>query len=512
DAPGAPQDKLSYSIEVRPRGELVRIARTSFIAESSDLFAALERKPFTAIGAADVVIERGDRAALESALESLAPERPMSLDELADVTDAASQLEAHFISLEGDGSKTAKRAREVGRSATAKLSGAMPTDHVFAFSLWGRAREAGFVEKDDAVKLDATCPSDVTIYSFSAYAAALDAEPKPEAGGVRDCWTTFAARAVNAVDHAKQAGPIARAMLALAKRRHRADELKVLEKTLSELVELSDDGHVSLPAGTSRADRALVYAALLISTDVSKAPARRTNLVRWLLVQRDASGSFGSTAATRGAVQALIRESAFLAGDKAPVKVRIDFGKGGQQEVSVVGGEVKRLTVPLDATTVTIAPSRGAIMARLERTFLRSYDIAPEQGETPIEIKVDWPTAPLCSDEQAKKNACPTNLVAGKVGNVTLTLKTSARGTGPTRVDARIPLPVGVTLADTVAGVSQVQGALYVRTDVTSESRLLIPVRFGLAGKLTAREATARSRDDQTSLAVARARPITIKP
>jgi hypothetical protein len=103
-------------------------------------------------------------------------------------------------------------------------------------------------------------------------------------------------------------------------------------------------------------------------------------------------------------------------------------------------------------------------------------------------------------------------LLAGKVGNLTLTLKTNAKGTGATRVDARIPLPVGVTLADGVVGVSQIQGALHVRTDVTSESRLLIPLRFGLAGKLTAREATARSRDDQSSPAIARARPIVIKP
>ena len=511
-APGAPEDKLSYSIEVRPRGELVRIARTSWITESSELFGALTRAPFSPIGTGEVVIERGDRVALESALESLAPERPMSLDELSDVTDAASQLEAHFISLDGDGSKTAKRAREIGRAATAKLASALPSDHVYAFSFWGRARAAGFVEKGDAVKLEAACPADSTYYSPSAYAAALDAEPMPEAGGVRDCWTTFAARAVNKVDDLKQVGPVARAILALAKRRHRADERKLLEKTLSETTELSDDGHVSIPGGTSRADRALVYAALLVSTDVAKQPARRSNLVRWLLVQRDTSGSFGSVAATRGAVQALIRESAFLAGDKSPIKVSIDFGKAGKQEVSVVAGELKRVTVPLDATAVTVTPSRSAIMARLERTFLRSYDIAPEQGDTPIEIKVDWPTAAGCSAEQAKQNACPTSLLAGKVGNLTLTLKTNAKDTGATRVDARIPLPVGVTLADGVVGVSQIQGALHVRTDVTLESRLLIPLRFGLAGKLTAREATARSRDDQSSVAVARARPIVVKP
>jgi len=510
-APGAATDKLSYTIEVRPKGELVRIARTTWISDSVELFDFLQRKPFAPIGAGEVVIERGDRSALESALESLAPERPTSLDELADITDAASQLETHFISLDGDGSKTAKRAREVGRAATAKLASSI-SNHAYAFSWWGRAQRAGFVEQGDVVKLAAECPGDSTYFTSMTFASALDAEPSPEAGGVRDCWTLFAARAVNAVADAKQAGPIARAVLSLAKRRHRADELKLLSKALNDLTDPSDDGNINLPAGSTRGDRALVYAALLVSSDVAKAPAWRSKMVRWLLVQRDAAGSFGGVAATRGAVQALIRESAFLAGDKSAIQVKIDFGKGGTQEISVASGDKKRVSVPLDATAVTITPSKSAIMARLERTFLRPYDIAPEQGDTPIEIKVDWPTVAECAPEQAKKNACPTSLTRGKVANLTLTLKTNAKGTGATRIDARIPLPVGVMLADTVTGVSQIQGALYVRVDVASQSQLLIPLRFGLSGTLTAREATARPRDDQSPVAIARARPVVIKP
>ncbi len=507
-APGVPSDQLSHEIEVRPRGELVRIARTTWVQESVELFPYLTRKPFTPQGTADLVLERGDRAALESALESLNPERPLSFEELSELTSAVRQLEDHFVSLEGDGSKTAKRAREIGRAATAKLATLLNADHPHTFSWWGRALAAGFVEKGEIVKLKADCPSERAFGGPTFFAAALDAEPTPEAGGVRDCWTLFAARATNQIEDSGDVAAVARAILALSTRGHRNAELSTLKKRLNELAEPDDDGTVTLPAGTTRAGRALVYAALLVATELEKKPAWRAKTVRWLLVQRDAAGSFGSVAATRGAVQALIREAKYLGGNKSPLLVKLDFGKGGTQELKLAQGETKRVKVPMGSSSVTVSPEGGPVMARLERNFLRSYDIAPEKGDTAVEIEVVWPTAPDCTPEQAKKNACPTVLTRGKVANLRLTLRNP--GMGSSSVDARIPLPVGVSLADNVGGVRQIQGALHVRADVSGEQRLVIPVRFGLAGTFIAREATARAREDQSPAAIARARPVVV--
>jgi hypothetical protein len=77
----------------------------------------------------------------------------------------------------------------------------------------------------------------------------------------------------------------------------------------------------------------------------------------------------------------------------------------------------------------------------------------------------------------------------------------------------RIPLPPGATLAEKVDNMWQVQGAIFVRTSLDSDSlpRVIpIPLRFALAGTVTMPEATARVTDDDVPLARAPARPLTI--
>jgi hypothetical protein len=84
----------------------------------------------------------------------------------------------------------------------------------------------------------------------------------------------------------------------------------------------------------------------------------------------------------------------------------------------------------------------------------------------------------------------------------------------PISILVRIPLPPGAALAEKVANVWQVQGAIYVRTSLDSDSlpRVIpIPLRFALSGTVTMPEATARVSDDDVPLARAPARPLIIR-
>jgi hypothetical protein len=85
----------------------------------------------------------------------------------------------------------------------------------------------------------------------------------------------------------------------------------------------------------------------------------------------------------------------------------------------------------------------------------------------------------------------------------------------PVPVVVRIPLPPGASLADRVRDIRQVQGALYLRTKLDSDSLprvTMIPLRFTLSGTVTMPEATARIDDDEIALARTPARPLTIAP
>jgi hypothetical protein len=81
-----------------------------------------------------------------------------------------------------------------------------------------------------------------------------------------------------------------------------------------------------------------------------------------------------------------------------------------------------------------------------------------------------------------------------------------------THVDARIPLPPGVTLAAPTNGVVQLQGVLAIRQLVPNSGSVLeAPVRFGLAGKVTVPEATAHLTRRASAPATAPARTLVVR-
>ncbi len=507
-ADGLPDDLLTHTIIVKPRGELMRIARTVWVSDESDLFDALNRPPFTPVGGGELVLDRGDHASLVAALESMHPEENLPLDDLVELALASATLEKHFVAREGQASVHAVRAKEIGLTASARVAARM-NDEPQAFSYRGRLAWAGHLGERQGADV---CPQTDALASRRAYAAAMDAEPQPKGGVVSDCWAVFAPTAVNQLLLVENPASLARAIVAYARRPHRRVELTSLSKKFFELVDPKNEGRISLAGSPSRSDRALVYAAALLATDPNERKEFRTSMVKWLMVQRDASGSFGSGAATRAAVEAMVRESSYSKTSDLPLTVEVDFGEGGVKKVTLQSGEVLRLAVPDGATKLEVAGE--GVLARLERDFLRSYDTAPQRGEPTAEIDVQWPTAPPCSTAKtpsgstAAMEGCVQELRAGFVG--TLRVSLSNAGLASSTIVAKVPLPPGVGLAGAIPGVHQVQGALYIVANNSGD--LLIPLRFGLAGSFTVREATARVSDMQGDSGIARARPLVVKP
>jgi hypothetical protein len=495
-SPGVPDDVLVHEIEVRRKGELMRIARATYVTGTFDFTPYLEHAPMRPVGLAALVLERGERTTLEGALDAIAPEKVVDLESLAEAIDAASIVRAHAVATEGDGSKLGKRATETARAAAAKLFALANKDQPSAFSLFGRARVAGILTDEDSITGFAECPGssaddDLPLMSL---AAALDAEPTPLGGSVQDCWATFVVGAVNRVRDSDDAGAIARAVLALSSRPHRAAEARRMSDRLIALVSPTREGVISAPSGTTRAGRALIYSALLVATDPTKDPAFRVSLFRWLMVQRDAEGSFGTAAATRGAIQALVRDASYRAKNAAPETVVVDFGKAGKQEVTLAAGDRRALTVPPGASAVVVTSNGTGVLARMERDFLRPFDVAPMKSTSPVSVLVTW----------------PTDVHAGRIGAMTVKVeaKSEARGS----VEVKIPLPPGATLADSVAQVREVQGVLHVTLPASGHSEVEVPIRFTLGGTFTAPEPTARLREQQAEVAYDRARPLTVLP
>lgn len=79
-------------------------------------------------------------------------------------------------------------------------------------------------------------------------------------------------------------------------------------------------------------------------------------------------------------------------------------------------------------------------------------------------------------------------------------------------IDVRVPLPPGVTLGAAVPGVAEVQGVLAVRLPVDRDGSVLeVPMRFGLGGKTTAPEATARISRSTSGVATSPARAVVVR-
>ena len=493
-AAGLPEDVARHTWDVKAAGELTDTAHVQWVEGEADFGEWLDRRPHRPMAPARLILERGADKAIAAALESLDPDRLGSPDAIADAVEVAGRIRRWAIGRGGDNDPLAKRAQVIGRRAVGRLRA--HRGHDKSTLSWTSLRRADAWEDAQIAGINSesvrgACPTNGT---KDAGINGLEAEPVPVGGAVLACWDAYVSDAMAEVTRRQDPVALARAVIALADRPHRAILAASAADRLRELVSLRASGGTSMSAtdAADRAARATIYAGLLRAAGLGqRGPAPAPRIAAWLMVQRDVLGGYGSPAATRAAVQALLA-SPITAPGKATVAVIVD---GVRQEIEV--GPSAHLAVPIaaKAQSLEIDAQGAGVIARLERPVLRLWSLPPDQSSSPVHVDVVWPKA--------------------RAGTKAV-LRVAARHDRQrnTVVDIRLPLPPGVSLAAPMTGVQQLQGVLAIRRtlDRSALSGVFeIPLRFALAGQVTVPEGTARLTEEHAPRAVTPARPLMIE-
>jgi hypothetical protein len=288
---------------------------------------------------------------------------------------------------------------------------------------------------------------------------------------------------------------LARLLLAVIEQPARQILAASLADRLRERVALQPSGAMRLEGSLAarRSARAILFAALLRSVHVGRPSAAGADrLAAWIGVQRDAQGGYGSSLATRLVVRALLAEGPSL---EKTSRVTL-HGAGVSRAIDVGPSAHVVVPLPADATKVALRVEGPGVVARFERPVLRLWSHPPGDAASPLHLEAMW----------------PSHVKASQSGKLILLVRHTL-GRAIT-ADLALPLPPGVSLAEPIAGVREVQGALAIRRGLdASEAPAVIevPLRFALGGRLTAPEATARVAFEEMPRAIAPARPFLVE-
>jgi hypothetical protein len=489
-APGVPDDVLRHTWEIAPAGEKRVLTKTSWVDGERDLGLELDQG-YRLDGAARVVLERGYDDAIAAALGAMEPEGQRSTLGLVDALDAATRIERwattrdtpRHRALAGIARSDAERALARAKAYAKLDEAAWPANDVPHGQWPPHARLRALARPGD--KGSGLCPLPL------ADEAALDAEPPP-GPDQPPCWGAFVSSTSASLATEMDPARVAAAVVALADRPHRIAIASALADHLRTLVKLRADGEMDPPRGSldDRAARATVYAALLRAARLGRSAASADVLFGRLAVLRDATGGYGSSSATLAVVRALLASQ--LDGH-GTTRAHVRSG-GVDRWVDVPQDGSVTIALPPGALDASVTTEGSGLVARLERPVLRMWTRPPPVQASPAGLEVVW----------------PATAHAGKTDVLRVTLKEDADK--PLDVDARIPLPPGVSLAEPVTGVAQLQGVLAIRQRVGSSPTVLeVPLRFALAGRVTAPEAIARLARNPSAPAVAPARSFVIR-
>lgn len=536
-AAGLPEDVLRHNWEIAPAGEARALTQTAWVDGDRELRLALDQG-YRLAGVPRLVLERGYDDAIAGALDSLEPEAQKSAHALVDALEASVRVQrwattrdsARHRALAAIAESSAARAH--GRFNVLTTAAAPPRGAPPAIEMVLQRRAAILTmrsAKEGAEETPATaCPPEADAARGSrgsrelsslrgsplAMSTAraddddvLEIEPPPGVA-VPACWGAFVSATTRSLAQDGEPESIARALMALAERPHRAAITATLADRLRRLVKLDGSGEIdpsawresaalSTPATSfnERARRATVYAALLRTQRLGTSPATADALFGKLATLRDVTGGYGSSAATLAVVRALL--SSQLEGHGTTrAQVRVAGSGASAREAAVDVPPSGFVVVPLPAGTleVSVRTAGPGLIARFERPVLRLWSRPPPPQASPIGIDVVW----------------PADATAGATGTLRVMLRHPLDEV--LDVDARVPLPPGVTLGAATKGVAQVQGVLAMRQSVDRSGAVIeIPVRFGLAGKTTAPEATARIARSSSGIATAPARALVVR-
>ncbi len=488
----APEDRVTHTWEVRAAGEPTDFTSARWIEDDAELSLTLPPASIRVVGAPRLVLERGWEQALAGALESLDPDEQASPRAMADAIEVASRLRRWAIARGGEKDPLAERAAEIARRATGRLAVYAAISRDIARTPIARALPFAPAKEVALLGKAAECPEEAG--SFDARLEALEAEPPVINGTAKPCWDAFVTNTAEAVQATGDAEDMARLVLAVIERPQRQVLAVALADRLRERVALKPSGAILLAddLAARRSARATVFAALLRSIHAGKAGAADADrLAAFVGVQRDVDGSYGSPQATRAVVRALLAEGPSLQAS-SQVKVESD---GVTRDLEVLPAAHLVLPLPASATRVRVRVKGPGIVARFERPVLRLWSSPPPDGSSPLHVEALWP-------EEAR---------AGRGGTLRLRLRQTLGR--PITADLTVPLPPGVTLAEPVNGVRQVQGVLSIRRALDGSELpqvIELPLRFALAGRFTAPEVRARVAFEEMARAVAPARPLVV--
>ncbi len=500
EAAGRQGDVLRHTWEVKPAGTPYLANDAVWVEGEQEIPIASPAPGARSLGAPRLVVERGADPLVAAALDSLDPDRIATPDAIANAMDAARRIQGWGISRGGEQDPLAVRAGELGRRAAGRLLVFARQRNDTRSAAWRQAAAAFLAPRKGAAlsvssrspEGEPSCPPK-DISSLEAFLTQLELEPASVAGSVLACWESLASTTVERVRKSDDPVMIARAVLALVERPHRAAVAANLLDLLRERVELQPLGRIQLPEGRAdRSSRSIVYAALLRGASIGKSGGIKPDrFLAWIAVQRDTQGGYGSTAATCAVVRAL------LSSHPSPselTRVVVDSG-GPPRSAEVATGASLALPLPANARLIRVSTQGPGVIARIERREMRPWARAVQQSVAPISIDVAWPESP--------------SLGGGHKLRVTLRNEQGADAL----VDARVPLPPGVSLAAPVVGVHQIQGFLHIRRHLDRNpipELIELPIRFGLTGAMTVPVATARLAHEEAPVAIAPARPLTV--
>ena len=519
-APGLPDDVLRHSWQIAPPGESRSLTQTAWVDGQRQLGIVLDHG-YRLAGEPRLVLERGYDDAVAAVLGSLEPEGQKSAHALVDAYEAALRIQRWATT------KDTPRHRALAGIAEDSAARALGRFHAYAKldetaygasapGMWVlRMREATLTKAPAVTGSTAgpreksageTCPPEWSAvrasYSASYLHAddddVLDVEPA-EGPTVPPCWGAYVSNATRAFAEESDPELVARALMALADRPHRAAVAVNLAERLRRLVKLQHSGDIDGAAlgranANDRARRATIYAALLRTQRFGSSPATADVLFGKIAVLRDATGGYGSTAATVAVLRALLTSQ--LEGHGTTRAHVHSSNRDGTVDRDVDVPESGFLVVPLaaGALAVSVHTTGPGLVARFERPVLRLWTRPPPLQDSPVALDVVW----------------PADAASGTTGTLRLMVRHSLDGT--LDIDTRVPLPPGVTLGAATKGAAQVQGVLIVRQSVDHAGAVIeLPIRFGLAGKMTVPEATAGVARSSSGVATAPARALLIR-
>jgi len=481
---GGQSDSVQHELPIDPPGRVLSLGRSRFVLASSMIqtFGSDARTSFE--GPPSLVVESGAMPALLAALSSRPIETAKTSADAAEAIELYDRVRRYGEAMGPSGDTIRERAKIMGQRATGRyLATVVGDDAHRSYAAQKRALRTSPIASLISEEAGEPCPPEGTV-SERALWDLIENEPSPVGGTVDTCWDAQAQAAMSRASSSKDVVAMARIVLAFAERDHRRSLAASLAGVLEREAHLTASGSITLDGKAGKEAKVIVYAALLRARGAGWIRTASADLLLgWLSVQRESDGGYGTTRASRAALQAIVaakpsarpgslRITMFDAeGDSLGERsLKIDDSGGGRTELAANTASVR-----VDTDT--------PVLVRLERLTLKKYrlEAAPQTTAAPVTVALRY----------------PSGLRAGGAGS----LEVAVRGEPGARRSfiVRVPLPPGVTVAEAVSGVEAMPGLILIKVD-TDDAGIavpsLVPLRFSLGGNFLAPPAEITDLDD----------------